>query len=111
MSEIRDIYFWINEAILELESTDDGVTDREGNAVMLLNYALKAPKNHSAFGAVTDNNSDKRWFIEAVNNMCVESLSPEGVEKWHKVVLELISTRPDLKGIGYDIEKSSMDIT
>ena len=38
---LSKIKSWIDESILERESTDDGVTDREANADMLLNKAIK----------------------------------------------------------------------
>jgi hypothetical protein len=42
--EENNIEWWINEAVLELESTDDGVTDHAENAIMLLKNALSINK-------------------------------------------------------------------
>ena len=39
----------------------------------------------------------EREIIQAINNMCVESLSPEVFDKWEEVKFNLQLTRKDLK--------------
>ena len=47
-----NIKYWIEEAILELQESDDGVTDRKANAEMLINEVIKLCDNDVATDAI-----------------------------------------------------------
>jgi hypothetical protein len=40
---------------------------------------------------------DEKYFIETVNEMCIESLPPDMYEQWEKVMSELKNNRKALK--------------